>query len=222
MNKTRNFSEYYKNRFSSQEEKNKNLMWKVLCKFYLQKFVRNSDTVLDLGAGYCEFINNIECKKKIAVDINPDVKKYANKNVKIINKGVFDISKKMNNSVDVVFVSNFLEHLNTKDEVVDILNRVNKLLKSGGKIILLQPNIDLVKESYWDFIDHKVALNTKSIKEALEISNFKIVLFIKRFLPYTTKNRRIPMLIFLLKIYISLPSFLRLLAGQTFVVAVKK
>lgn len=217
-----NFSRYYKNRFSSEDRSRKQEMWKELCKVFLQQFIYKNVTVMDIGAGYCEFINNISCGKKIAVDVNPDTKKFANKDVLVINKSAFLLSAKYNNIADIVFLSNFLEHLNSKDDVVELLRRVNKLLKKGGKIILLQPNIDLVKESYWDFIDHKVPLNTKSIMEALEIAGFKINVFIKKFLPYTTKNKHIPMLSILLKFYLLLPEIIKPFAGQSFVVAVKK
>jgi len=217
-----NFADCYVNRFSSTERAGKLRIWRELCKYYIQQYVGKKETVIDLGAGYCEFINNISCGKKIAVDVNPDTRKFANKNVLVVSKSVFRLSDKYSNTADVVFLSNFLEHLNNKDDVVDLLHRVNKLLKKGGKIILLQPNIDLVKESYWDFIDHKVALNTKSIREVLEITGFKINVFIKKFLPYTTKNKHIPMLSILLKIYLLLPEIIKPFAGQTFVVAVKK
>lgn len=219
--KSINFADYYVNRFSSTERAGKLTIWKELCRYCFQQYVGKKETVMDLGAGYCEFINNISCGKKIAVDVNPDTKKFANKDVSVINKSVFQLPDKFNNTVDVVFLSNFLEHLNNKDDVVELLRRVNKLLKKGGKIILLQPNIDLVKEAYWDFIDHKVALNTKSIKEALIISGFKINLFIRKFLPYTTKNTHIPMMPTLLKIYLLLPEIIKPFAGQSFVVAVK-
>lgn len=222
MNNKSFFSDCYAHRFSQHERFEKNLMWKVLCKNYIQKFVDKNDTVIDLGAGYCEFINNIECKKKIAVDLNRDTKKFAEKEVKVIGVSIFKLPAIYNNSADVVFLSNVLEHLGSKDDVVNLLYRVNKILRKNGKIILLQPNIDLTKEAYWDFIDHKVALNTKSIKEVLEITGFEVSVFIKKFLPFTTKDRHFPMSTFLLSIYLRLPQFLRPLAGETFVVAVKK
>lgn len=218
----KNFSECYVNRFSPEERKRKNEMWKILCSLYIQKYVGKRDVVIDLGAGYCEFINNIRCGKKIAVDVNPDARKSANKDVLVINKNVLRLPKKFDASADIVFLSNFLEHLNSKNELLDVLVKVNGLLKENGKVILLQPNIDLVKESYWDFVDHKIALNTKSIKEALNISGFKILWFIRKFLPYTTKSPMIPMSTFLLKLYLRLPQIIKPFSGQSFVVAIKK
>ena len=44
-------------------------------------------------------------------------------------------------SGDVVFMSNFLEHLQSKQLVLDTFHEAYRTLKSGGKIIVLQPNI---------------------------------------------------------------------------------
>ncbi|HXB12208.1 MAG TPA: hypothetical protein VNZ45_09500, partial [Bacteroidia bacterium] len=72
----------YEGRFDESLSK-RNAMWKVLCKDYFQRFIKHDATVLDLAAGYCEFINNIKCRTKIAVDLNPKTKKMANKDVTV-------------------------------------------------------------------------------------------------------------------------------------------
>jgi SAM-dependent methyltransferase len=189
--------------------------------------VRGKDTVIDIGAGYCEFINTILCGRKIAVDLNTDTKDFASKDVEVVTSSALKIPEKYNAKIDVVFMSNFLEHLESKQEVIKVLRKANQLLKVGGKILLIQPNINLVKERYWDFIDHTIPLNTNSMKEALHITGFEITTLTVRFLPYTTKSfqegRVFPSWIklLLLKIYLRIPPFMRLYAGQTFLCAVK-
>ena len=216
-------SQYYQKRFSKQDNLIRANAWEVLCKFFLQKYIKKTDTVIDFGGGYCEFINNITSQKKIVVDINPDARRFANKEVRVISSKATDLHSSLNNKVDVVFMSNFLEHLDSKDEVVATLEKANQVLKKGGRLIVIQPNIDLVRERYWDFIDHKVALNTKSIKEVLSITNFHIDYFAERFLPYTTKDWKFFFFTNkLLYFYLSVPPGLRPFAGQSFVVARKK
>ena len=210
--------DFYRIRFSRNEVYSRNLLWVYLCEKFFQKYIDKDSTVMDIGAGYCEFINNISCKNKIAVDINSDTKKYADKDVLVIDSTAEKIPSKYNNKIDVVFMSNFLEHIEGKDEVLVILRRVQKLLKKGGKLLILQPNIDLVKTRYWDFFDHKVQLNLPSLTEGLNWSGFEIKHSVKRFLPYTTKLG-LPQDVFLLKIYLFIPSFLRPFAGQSFVYA---
>ena len=62
-------------------------------------------------------------------------------------------------------------------------------MQPGGRVIVLQPNIRLVGNAYWDFIDHHVALTEKSLEEAAELAGLRTVEIIPRFMPYTTKSR---------------------------------
>ena len=64
----------YASRFCDSEKKAKDRIWKVLCKSYFQKYVPDDSVVIDIAAGYGEFINNINTNKngaKYAIDINP-------------------------------------------------------------------------------------------------------------------------------------------------------
>jgi tRNA G37 N-methylase Trm5 len=108
----------YQIRFSSAKEIiDKNKLWKILCKYYFSRYVDKNACVLDMAAGYCEFINNIEAGKKIAVDINPDTVHYASSDVQVIHAKSSKIEEVASNSVDVIFISNFFEHL-SKDETI--------------------------------------------------------------------------------------------------------
>lgn len=211
----------YENRFSKLGVKKRDQIWKTLCESYFQKLVKKSDTVLDLGAGYCEFINNIICFKKYAVDINPDTKKYADSDVVVFQDMATSIPQNLKNSIDVVFMSNFLEHLNSKEEILEVIKEAKEVLKVGGKIIILQPNIDLVGVKYWDFFDHKTALNSSSLKELMDIAGFETKIFVKRFLPYSASQGTFPTPSFLIKLYLAMPSLMRPFAGQSLIVAQK-
>ena len=120
-----------------------------------------------------------------------------------------------------MFISNLLEHLEDKSSVVKVLFNANRILKYKGKIIILQPNIDLIREKYWDRIDHQVALNSNSVKEALAITNFKVEKYIKRFLPTTMENN-IPVSKIMIRSYLALPQEIRPFAGQSLFIAIKK
>lgn len=207
-------------RFDNEDLLKRDLVWKVLIETHFQKYVNINDTVIDVGAGYCEFINNISCKKKIAIDSSSMIKKYANKNVNIIIKPLHKIPKIYYGKVNIVFMSNFLEHLETKRDVINTFNTIHLLLKKNGKVLILQPNIDLIKERYWDRIDHNLALNGGSIVEALKITKFRDIVFIRNFLPATMQTK-MPINKMLINIYSHIPYFLRPFAGQSFFVALK-
>ena len=66
-NKADSLQHEYQMRFSKLE-KYRNAVWKVLCDEYFNKFISPKARVLDLGAGWCEFINNINAAEKYAMD----------------------------------------------------------------------------------------------------------------------------------------------------------
>lgn len=210
----------YADRFDKSVDK-RNVMWKILCKDYFQKFIKRNSTVLDLAAGYCEFINNITCKEKIAVDLNEKTKKMAGKGVKVYQALSTSLPKNLTGKVDVVFTSNFFEHLDSKNELIDTLKEVHRVLRPGGRIMVLQPNIRLVGNRYWDYVDHTLPLTEKSLFEALLLTDFEVEYQKTRFLPYTA-NSRIPASPWLIQLYLKLPLAQFLMGKQTFMVAKKK
>jgi ubiquinone/menaquinone biosynthesis C-methylase UbiE len=211
----------YKNRFDEIERHQKYSIWKVLCNSFFQQYIPKDSTVLDIGAGYCEFINNIHCAKKYAVDINEDIINFANSDVKIFNTLSTDLSFLPPDSVDVVFMSNLLEHLRTKEDIIKTLSEIFRVLKPGvGKIMILQPNIRYLYKEYWDFFDHYIPLSDKSIVEVLQMIGFRVESVIPKFLPYTTKSR-IPKSPFLVKVYLKTPFIWRIIGKQMFIVAKK-
>lgn len=212
----------YEKRFETSERIRKDKLWKILCKVFLQQFVKDNDSVVDIGAGSCEFINNIRCQTKIAIDINDDVKKAANKDVKVIISSVKQIRNVLSKeSVDVIFMSNLLEHLDNKEEVFRLLNESYDVLKKGGRLLIMQPDIALVGHKYWDFFDHKVPLTLASLTEALIANDFSISFVMHPFLPYTTKVKRIPLWPVLLRFYIHFRP-LHFIFGKQFFICAEK
>ena len=82
----------YRHRFEESELPRKRAIWKVLCDDYFSRFVKPNDVVIDVGAGYCEFINNIRCGKRIAVDLNPRVHEFASKDVEVRNESCTNLA----------------------------------------------------------------------------------------------------------------------------------
>jgi SAM-dependent methyltransferase len=93
------------------------------------------------------------------------------------------------NHFGAIFHELLLEHLDSGDLVIEQFRTVRRLLKPGGRVIVLQPNIRLVGDAFWDFIDHRVPLTEKSLSEAAKLAGFRTRTLITRFLPYTTKSR---------------------------------
>lgn len=212
-------AELYRLRFNK-ELKLRDTIWKVLCSDFFQKYIKSSDTVCDLGAGFCEFINNIKAKNKIAIDINPDTKKYANKKIKVIITSSTNLPRKLQKSVNVVFASNFFEHLPTKEDITRTLIEIKKILVKNGKLIILMPNLRYVGAAYWDFLDHQLPLTDKSMIESLELNGFKIIESRAKFLPYSTKSK-LPKAPILVSLYLKLRPLHLIFGKQSLIVAAK-
>ncbi len=56
-------------------------VWRGLVRNFFQNYVSPSATGLDLGCGYGEFINNHQCHRKLAMDLNPDSPRFLAKDV---------------------------------------------------------------------------------------------------------------------------------------------
>src|SRR5688572_32211850 len=96
-------SELYEQRFTTVERERKNVLWRELCRSFFQRYVAETDVVVDLGAGYCEFINNIRCGRKFAVDLSEGTRAAAAADVTVIIEPVTDLSSFERSSADVVF-----------------------------------------------------------------------------------------------------------------------
>ncbi|MBA2355649.1 MAG: class I SAM-dependent methyltransferase [Acidobacteria bacterium] len=192
-------------------------MWEVLCREFFQQHVPPGATIVEIGAGYCEFINHIRAGRKIAVDLNPDTRTHAGPDVEVITSVTSRIDGLESGLADVVFASNFLEHL-SREDILATLREVRRVLKPSGRFLVLQPNIRYCKEDYWQFFDHITPLCERSLTEALETTGFEVVSMRGRFLPFTTHGR-LPNSIALLRLYLKLRPAWRIFGQQSFAIA---
>ena len=278
----------YDNRFDPQQKQAKLILWRTLIDCFLQQHVGLDSDVLDIGGGYCEFINQIRARDKYLIDLNPDAQKFANADVKVLNFNILDSdathslqSKQSHASHDAgtnsavraeaklpsrrrrrseakasaaqgkrkakpfqspketmahsrrhqdsdrldakcfdrIFISNFFEHLESKQDLIKILAFCWQHLKPGGSLLVIQPNFKYSYKEYYDFIDHHLPITHLALQELLETMGFKIEVMIPRFLPYSTKGR--PASPLLLKLYLKLPLLWKILGGQMFIKAAK-
>ena len=211
----------YRQRFSAQELQKQRDLWVPICRF-LQRWIPPDGATLDLGAGYCHFINGIRSAKKLALDINDEnLRAYAAEDVRCIVSNGADLSMIPGASLDAVFASNVYEHFHTREQVADSFAEVRRILRPGGVFLILQPNFAYSAKEYFDFFDHRLIFTHRGIVEGLVMSDFEIERVIPRFLPYTSKSR-LPQAAWLLDLYLRVPIAWRILGGQMLVVARKQ
>jgi ubiquinone/menaquinone biosynthesis C-methylase UbiE len=206
----------YAHRFNAESEQRQDI-WQVLCSDFFQKWVPADATVLDIAAGHCEFVNNISAGRRIAVDLNPDVAVRASAGVETHVARSDELTMIADDSVDIVFISNFFEHI-TREVILSTLEEVRRVLRPGGKFLLLQPNVRFCARDYWQFFDHITPVDDRALAEAYAAVGLDIVHNVPRFLPYSTKSR-LPSAAWLVRLYLKVPLAWRVLGAQTFLVA---
>jgi|SRR5579884_874114 len=203
--------DYFDTRYSYDPDRAR--VWRAICE-YLQRFVPPGAAVLDLGAGYCDFINQIRAERRYAVDINAGAGHFCAPGVQFLCADVTAPLGIPAQSLDVVFASNLLEHL-TEEQCTAMFQAVDTVLRPSGRIILLQPNYYYCSRRYWDDFTHVKAFSHVSLPDLLRSKGYKVVHVEKRFLPLSFKST-IPKSYALTKLYLHLPW--RPLAGQMLVV----
>jgi SAM-dependent methyltransferase len=196
-------------------------VWEVLVSDFFSRFIAPDAAVLDLGCGYGDFINAVRARVRLAIDINPEAAEKLDPEVQFFLQ---DSSRPWSgiaeNSLDLVFTSNFIEHLPDKAAVARTLREAFRCLKPGGRFIAMGANIKYVPGRYWDFWDHQVPFTEKSLSEGLRANGFSIDLCRGRFLPYTmSSGRQYPILC--VRIYLALPFLWHVFGGQFLIVARK-
>lgn len=193
-------------------------VWKVLVRHFFQPMPGAKGRVLDLGCGWGEFINNLSAAKRFAMDLNPDARAHLDPAVQFIHQDCSETWPLDDASLDLVFTSNFLEHLPDKDHISKTLLEARRCLKPGGHLICLGPNIRYVPGAYWDFWDHYVPMTDRSLAEALRLSGFLVQQQVARFLPYSMSDKPPPPLVFV-KLYLKLKPAWRIFGKQFLVIA---
>jgi SAM-dependent methyltransferase len=203
----------YERRFTDREAERKHLLWKEICR-HLQRYVDPHWRVLDLACDRGYFIENIAAADRWATDLR-DVSGFLSDSIHFVQGDGLSVDRDLpRDSFDLIFTSNYLEHLASGDQVVEQLAVVARLLRPGGRVLILQPNVRLVGGAYWDFIDHKVALTERSLAEAAELAGLRTAKVVTRFLPYTTKGS-LPQHPLAVRLYLAFPPAWWILGKQT-------
>jgi SAM-dependent methyltransferase len=210
----------YAARFSATGLEKRKRVWKILCREVFDKFSSPDHTVIDLACGYGEFINAVTAGRKIALDVNPDSPKYLDASVQFYAYPALQLARIGANVADVLFTSNFLEHLRDKTQCDSVLQQALSVLKPGGRFVALGPNIRYAYREYWDYYDHYLPLSHLSLAEGLQQAGFEIERVIPRFLPYSM-NSRLPTADALVWAYLKIPLAWRVLGKQFLVIARK-
>ena len=130
-----------------------------------------------------------------------------------------DLSFLPEDAFDVAFASNLVEHL-TRPELILTLRSVRRILRPGGRLILMQPNFKYCSSTYPDDYTHIQIFTDASLLDFLEAYGFKVIRSVPRFMPVNVKSTlrlNLPMLPLIVRTYLALP--FKPLGGQHLMVS---
>jgi len=203
---------YFETRLA--QDPNREKVWRHLCD-HLSRYVRPDAEVLELGAGWCDFSNFIKARRVVAMDLDATVVRAAAPHVEAEVGDCTDLSRFDEDSFDVVFASNLLEHLD-REQSARLLAGAARVLRPGGRLILMQPNFRLNPGRYFDDFTHVSVFTDQSLSDYLASLGWSIEVRQARFMPLTLKSRGSG-LSFLVPWYLRSP--IKPLAGQMLIVA---
>lgn len=216
-----NHTRIYEYRFAQVDMEKKNIVWNEIADFLYNTHLNKPQKMLDPAGGLCEFINHIPSKERWTIDLSEDVKKYANPGIETIIGNNLEVELPQN-YFDGIFISNFLEHLNSQYEVADFLERMFKTLRSKGRIVIMGPNFRYTYKDYFNFADHIVVLTELGVAEHLYGASFNIIKVYPQFLPLSFRSKSfLPVNKFLIKTYLNMPLAWKFLGEQFLLVAEK-
>jgi ubiquinone/menaquinone biosynthesis C-methylase UbiE len=206
---------YHSVRF--QPDPRRRALWQTLVDCVFQKEILPDAVVLDLGAGYGDFINAVKARRRIAVDIWPGMPSYLQPGVEGLVTSLTQLDAVPDNAVDYVFSSNCFEHL-TQKELVDCLAQLRRKMKPGATLTLVQPNFKYCYREYFDDYTHVSIYTANGLSDLLTANGFRVVRCVPRFMPLTLKSR-VPVHPLLIRLYLMSP--FKPLAGQMLISAVR-
>lgn len=192
------------------------VVWKVVAE-HLSMWVPRNARVLEIGAGYCNWINNVVAARRVAVDIWPDVVRYADGGVDaLVLDAAHDLPTLGDAAFDVVLASNVLEHFEP-GVTASVVDDVARLLKAGGRLIIVQPNFKYAAKHYFDDYTHRSVFTDVSLPNLLRAHGFAIDRVEPKFLPYSMRGTKLPIRPWTVRAYLRSP--FRPMAGQMLVIA---
>lgn len=210
------YERLYSYRFRDVPQDDRVSVWGPIAAAIYERMDR-PQVLLDPAAGRCEFINAAPAPERWAIDMQGFPPGTAAKGINELIGDVFEVELPESH-FDGVFVSNFLEHLHTPEDVSRFLERMRGAMTPGGRIAIMGPNYRYCAKVYWDYADHWVALTHNAIEEHLYAAGFEPRSTIPRFLPYSF-NGRLPASPRLTELYLKTPLAWRLLGKQFLVIA---
>lgn len=176
------------------EDQRRGVLWQALWRYFFKARIASDACVLDLGAGYGDFINSVTARRRIAVDAWPGLEARVAPGVEAVISSVTDLSAIDDGCVDYAFASNLFEHL-PQEAFKTALGEISRVLvKRGeraenGTLTMIQPNYRYAFREYFDDYTHVAVYSHVTMADFLTAHGWEVLEVRPRFLPLTVKSR---------------------------------
>jgi SAM-dependent methyltransferase/predicted O-methyltransferase YrrM len=139
--------------------------------FKFRDFIKTSDTVVDLGSGGGYLLRNVDCARKMGVEINPAARREAS-----LHAGIDAVESPRDlpdGYADVVISNHALEHMHSP---LHVLKTLLPKLKVGGKLVLVVPSEPPTQA--WepnDINKHLFTWNPMTLGNLVALAGFKVI-----------------------------------------------
>lgn len=139
---------------------------------------KGADVVLSAGCAGGWYFDWFEekygpVKKHIGLELYSEKPETLPGNVEWIANSVDDMSDVENDSVDLLFSGQNIEHLDV-GALLDFLKESNRVLKPGGHIVIDSPNRKVTTAGRYNQPEHTLELTSDEISDLVELSGFNV------------------------------------------------
>jgi ubiquinone/menaquinone biosynthesis C-methylase UbiE len=179
------------------------VLWQTLLACEFQKQIPPDGVVLELGAGYGHFINQVKSRRRLAVDVWAGMLQHLDAGVEGLVTDIARLEDVADGSLDYVFSSNCFEHV-SQQKLIDCLAQLRRKMKPGAMLTIVQPNFKYCAREYFDDYTHVSIYTAQGLGDLLAANGFRVVRCVPRFLPLTIKSR-LPVHPWLIRLYLMSP-----------------
>lgn len=180
---------YFDTRLEQRHRKGAADVWRLVAADIQRRLPEPAARVLDLGAGYGDFVNGVGAQEKWAVDQWQGFTKHLVPGVRGVVSDIRALPAEVpQKHFDLCFMSNVMEHFTVEDGE-KILQGVERSLRPGGYLVLLQPNFTYCSKHYFDDYTHKTIYTAEGMGNFLRDHGYDLVSVYPRYLPFSFKSR---------------------------------
>jgi len=157
-------------------------VFKVRAKLYNKLIPKDIESLLEIGVGngymlfYCwgavRYLG-LEENQKNAYFFRDN--NCCTKDNNVICRKAPEFLEHIRDKFDIIFTEHLVEHFKDYGEMQQFLRSCKQLLEPGGKIILLYPDIEKIKEVFWHDYTHSFITTKKRIEDILYDEGYEIV-----------------------------------------------